>query len=153
MSEYGIVPEPSAVADRMAIADLIHGYALHVREGKIDLCADLFVEDGIYEMFGGEPFSGSTPRRLAGRGAIVGYISTSIQGSRGTLPIIHNLLIDLHGDEATAACLVSTIGVATGHELIGEYYDTLRRTDAGWRFAVRRHRIITQRPALRGHDA
>jgi hypothetical protein len=128
-------------ADHIAIGALVHRYAFHVRRGEGVKCGDLFTADAIYDIGQVDARSaGNTPvrnTRIEGRDAIGRYIAGS--GSHGIriCPLIHNLLIDVNGDTATATSILESRTWPTGREFIGEYEDNFRREDGRWLFSRR----------------
>ena len=129
------------LADRQAIADLIHTYARHVREGTGGQCGDLFTGDGVFEMREKNPHDPASDRQLLwveGLAAVRKFIGDSTQaGPVRICPLIHNLLITLKGDTARAGSVVEGRSFPPGSEVLGVYDDALRRTADGWRFARR----------------
>lgn len=129
---------------RAAIADLVHTYALNVRNGNGADCAQLFSEDGVFEVRDapvGDPAAGRTRSKIEGRDAIAAYVGrTKTPGARGC-PLIHNLLIDVQGREATSTCVMTSVVWSSGRQLIGEYLDRYRFDD-DWRFTSRIFTIL-----------
>jgi hypothetical protein len=134
--------------DRMAIADLVYTYALHVRNGNGADCAGLFTADAFFEMSATDPvdLSRHLRTRLEGRDAIGAYIAQAATSSSRVVPMIHNLIIAIDGADAVATCAMSAITIPSGDDLVGEYRDTFR-FDGEWQFASRSHTILLYRPA------
>lgn len=122
---------------RIAIADLIHRYALNVRVGKGGENAKLFTEDGAFETRDGIPGQRDAPARyrLEGRAAIGEYVGRQTSGTT-VCPTIHNLIIDLDGDTATSTSVMIGPMLGTDKSVMGEYLDTFRR-DGEWLFVSR----------------
>lgn len=129
---------------RAAIADLVHTYALYVRNGNGADCAELFTEDGVFEVRDapvGNPDAARMRSKLEGRDAIGAYVGrTKAPASRGC-PLIHNLLIEVHGSEASSTCMMTSVIWSSGHQLIGEYHDSYR-FDTRWLFTSRVFSIL-----------
>lgn len=135
--------------DRAAIADVVHTYALNIRDGAGTACAELFAEDAVFEMFDADP-SGLSPRlraRIEGRDAIIAHIAGASKAGARVCPMIHNLTIRLDGDVAESACTMNAVTIPGGHELIGAYRDRFRYDGEAWRFTARAHTILLHRPA------
>jgi hypothetical protein len=56
-------------------------------------------------------------------------------------PLIHNLLIQINGREATSTCVMTSLVWSSGRQIVGEYQDSYRN-ETGWRFASRIFTII-----------
>ena len=110
-----------ALADRLAIVDLLHRYATGLDTKDWDLLASGFTADGV-----------------ADYGALGGLDASQ--------HIITNEVIELDGDRATARCYFQAQHVFTGAEggdnflVGGTYDDEIVRTVDGWRI---RHRTLT----------
>ena len=116
---------------------------LHIRRGEPALCGALFTADGAFEMRQGDPRDPASVRQLhraEGRGEVIAYISASTSDRR-MFPMIHNLLIEVSGDVATASSLMVGRVWPDGGEVMGDYADSFRRSDEGWLFAERIYTI------------
>lgn len=135
--------------DRTEIADLIHTYALHIREGNGRNCSHLFDDDAVFEMYDAdaEGFR-SLRKRIEGRDAIIGHISGSSGPAARVCPLIHNLVIRIDGDRAESACTMTGVAIPGGSDFVGAYQDTLR-WDGSWRFTKRAHTTLLHRSASR----
>lgn len=131
---------PHAMLDaRQAIADLVHTYALKVRRGQGADCAELFTDDAVFEVRQATPGAddaGHTRTRLSGRDAVAAYIARASSAETRVCPMIHNLLIQVSGDEAASNCLMTSVVWPGGQQMIGEYEDRYRYEN-GWRFSSR----------------
>lgn len=130
--------------DRVAITDLIHRYALHIRSGEPRKCPALFTEDGAFEVRDVDPFdpAGLKVRsRVTGREAIGGYVGASGGATLRMVPMIHNVLIELAGDTATASSLMVGRQWPSTRETLGEYADSFRRVEGVWYFSERIYTI------------
>ncbi len=124
---------------RFAVTDLIHQYALNIRSGEPGRCAELFTADGAFEVRERNPLdpeSLTVRSRVTGREEIAGYVGSSTRSGR-MVPMIHNVLVRLDGDTATATSLMAGRLWPTTNEVLGEYADSFRREDGVWRFSER----------------
>ncbi len=143
---YGCDAVSKLLTARAAITDLVHTYALNIRTGNGAKCAQLFTEDAVFEVreaLAGSSEPARTRSRLTGRDAITNYIARVGAPETRVCPLIHNLLIQVHGHEATSTCLMTSILWATGKQLIGEYQDRYGyEAETGWRFSSRLFTIL-----------
>jgi ketosteroid isomerase-like protein len=122
------------LADREEIRDLIATYAHRMAHGPA--VADLFTDDGAYINRG----IGSRPRReVRGRAALDEYYGDRTGWREHPLPMIHNHLIAVGGDEARGICSVEIRMVEDGESLVasGYYKDRFRREAGHWKFTER----------------
>jgi hypothetical protein len=132
------------VESRQAIADLVHAYARFIRHDEPERAAGLFLEDGFFEIRDGHP---SRPdytvrSRLEGRAGVHAYLAPG-KGKPHPVPLIHNLMIDVAGDEGTAGSVMEAQVFGTDHKVQGEYRDVLRRVGGTWYFASRTYTIFS----------
>lgn len=121
-----------------AIADLVHGYARAVRREEYDGIAALFVPSGTFEVRSGHPDRAeyTVRQRFGTPGALVAFLAEG-RGRPHPVPLIHNLMIEIDGDTASAnAMMVATI-TGTDKEVTGEYHDSFARVNGEWRFSAR----------------
>ena len=130
---------------RAAISDLVHTYALNVRSGNGASCAKLFTNDAVFEVRDAPARNPEaewlTRSRLEGHDAIAAYVARTATPENRVCPLIHNLLIDVRGREATSTCVMISVVWSSGRQLIGEYLDSYRFED-GWRFTSRIFTIL-----------
>ena len=127
-----------------AIADLVHRYALNIRTGRGADCAALFTGDAVFEIREADPADLAAARvrkTLTGREAIRDYIAAAAGSGIVVCPLVHNLLIEVDGDEAQSNCIMTTRTWPGGHEMIGEYRDRYRYESA-WLFRSRVYTIF-----------
>jgi ketosteroid isomerase-like protein len=127
---------------RAAIADLVHRYALNIRTGRGADCAALFTGDGVFEIREADPADLAAARvrkTLTGRDLIRDYLAAAAGSGIVVCPLVHNLLIEVDGDEAQSSCIMTTRSWPSGHEVVGEYRDCYRYA-SGWLF---RSRVFT----------
>lgn len=132
---------PERVADRLAITDLLYRYAELIDAGDFDGVGQLLNRCTI-----GAPGSPT----LAGADAIAGLYGATTrrypdsaggQGTPRTRHLVLNPIVDVGDDSASARstfCVVQATDVLPLQPIVvGRYYDTFARDDAGWYFAVR----------------
>jgi ketosteroid isomerase-like protein len=132
------------LAHRAAISDIVHAYARHIRAGDGAACAALFSEDAVFEvraLADGTRGAGVMRGRFEGRAAILQYLTQGEAAKTSVCPLIHNLLIDIDGREATSNCVMTTLVWPSGKRIVGEYHDRFR-LDARWRIASRMFTIF-----------
>jgi hypothetical protein len=124
---------------RAAIADLVHRYALYVRQGRERQASELFTDDAVFEHWQAvAPSTGERrlDRKHAGREEILAsLVRTAASGVR-LCPMIHNLLIDVLPNAAESTCVLLTVVLPDGPQILGEYHDTYRY-ESRWRFTSR----------------
>jgi hypothetical protein len=122
------------LADREEIRDLVATYAHRMAHGPA--AADLFTHDGAYINRG---TAESPPKEVRGRAALNEHFCDRTHWIDRPLPMIHNHLISVHGDEAHGICSVELRLAAKGVSIIasGYYKDRYRREDGRWKFAER----------------
>ncbi len=122
------------LTDREEIRDLIATYAHRVAHGLS--IADLFTDDGVYinRRSPNGPVS-----EARGRKALEERFHDRPGESGNAMPMIHNYLLSIHGDEATGICSNELRITENGKSMIasGYYQDRLRRVGGRWKFAVR----------------
>ncbi len=125
------------LADREEIKELVSRYALRVAQGIT--VADLFTDDGAFiSRVPGRPLAESRGR------AALEKAFTAIPVAGNSLPMIHNQLIEVAGNEATGVCSLELRSSANGKSLIGSgfYEDRFRKENGRWKFAVRDVRLF-----------
>jgi hypothetical protein len=134
------------LAARAAIADLVYTYALNIRAGNGADCVRLFTQDGVFEVREaslGNRDAARTRSRLTGHDAISSYLVRAAGSEHRVCPMIHNLLIQVNGGEATSNCVMTSLVWPSGQQLLGEYHDTYR-FETGWRFSSRVFTILSE---------
>ncbi len=136
-------------AAHRAIADLVHGYALAIRRGEAIRCPAMFTQDGSFEVRQADPRDSASVQRLSlaeGRDAVGRHLAASTSQVR-MLPMIHNLIVDIDGDRATASSLMAGQSIPPGYEVIGEYADSFRLEEGQWLFSSRIYTMYRVAPA------
>lgn len=139
----------SRAEDELAIARLLASYGPLVDAGEAESVAQLWTEDGVYDVDEGH---------MAGRGQLVAMVrSRAHQGwiSGGCAHFLGPAHVTLHGDTAVAVCH-SLMVVNSGGEFGSDasfgvrrataHHFDLVRTDEGWRIARRTSRVLDGRP-------
>jgi SnoaL-like domain len=134
---------------RIAIADVVHGYAFNIRSGNAAACEKLFTEDAVFEVRE-RLLSGTgivrTRSTLTGRAAIVAYLTEGAASQTRLCPLIQNLIIRVNGREASCSSAMVAFVLSTGMRILGEYEDSFRYQD-DWRFCYRIFTILGEFPA------
>jgi hypothetical protein len=120
------------LTDREEIRELIARYAHRVAHGESN--ADLFTDDGVFiTRIPGRPVQN------LGHEKIIKLYKEAGSRPDHPLPMIHNYLISISGDEATGLCSNELRITENGQSIIasGYYEDRYRRESGRWKFAVR----------------
>jgi SnoaL-like domain len=131
------------LAARAQISDVVYRYAQLIRSGNVDDCMRLFTADATFEVrqaVAGDANSLRTRTQASGHEAILKLISQSVAPA-GVCPLIHNLLIDVNGSEATSSAVMTALVWSSGQTIVGEYQDSFRR-EGDWRFSARIYTIF-----------
>ncbi len=122
------------LADREEIRDLIATYA-HRAAHRLSM-ADLFTDDGA---FINRPDAVTPPMEFRGRAALDKFFNGLGSQPQQPLPMIHNFLISVQGDEARALTSIEVRIVDMDRVVDGSgyYRDTFRRENGRWKFVVR----------------
>lgn len=133
------------VADRLAISDLVHGYAQALDRRDPDGAARLFDEDGTFVAY---VTPGATEPLVTRRGrADVTEGLRGVLGYRATTHTIGTHLAAVDGDRATGEtrCIAYHVrGEARSESLLVwhiSYFDTYVRRPDGWRIGERILRV------------
>lgn len=135
------------LCDREEIRELIAHYAHRVARGIP--FADLFTDDGVWIV----RFPGKAPWEVNGRKALE---ETFGPGSRKPgdqpLPMLHNVLLKIDGDNAAGICSNELRKAENGRSMIGSGYydDKYRRVDGCWKFVRRDMTFIHWVPIQEG---
>jgi hypothetical protein len=134
------------MAARAAITEVLYGYARGVRNGDVSACVEMFTHDAVFEVRDAahaEPAGYRVRHVLRGPEEIRTYLQQGAVASVKVCPLIHNLMIEVDGLEASSNCMMSAWVLPAGRQVIGEYEDRYR-WDQGWRFASRVYTILGQ---------
>lgn len=127
-----------SIEAKLAIADLVHDYARAIRHNATEDIEGMFAPDAFFEIRAGHPSSGAftVQNRLEGAQAIGAFMMMG-KGRPHPVPLIHNLVIALDGDRASALCAMEAQVFGTSERIIGEYRDSFLRIAGKWKFASR----------------
>jgi hypothetical protein len=128
---------------RVAIADVVHGYAFNIRSGNAAACEKLFTEDAVFEVRERTGGAGITQTRskLSGRSAIMAHLTDGAASQIRLCPLIQNLIIHVSGREAVSTSAMIAFVLPAGKGIIGEYEDSFRY-EGEWRFCYRIYTIL-----------
>ncbi len=142
----------ATVADRLAIADLVHAYAQGVDRRDQETVAQLFAEDATFVAYATPGAEEPTSERR-GRSDIAKAIGMARQ-YRSTVHTIGNHLARVEGDRAegeTRCVAYHVLGDEGAETLLVwhlRYLDTYARTREGWRIQERvlRVDVVAEQP-------
>jgi hypothetical protein len=122
------------LTDREEIRDLIATYA-H-RAAHRQSMADLFTDDGA---FINRPDPTTPPMEIRGRVALDKFFNGLGGQPQQPLPMIHNFLISVQGDEARGLSSIEVRILNNGNVVDGSgyYQDRFRRENGHWKFVER----------------
>lgn len=129
----------------MRITHLVHRYANYIGAGTYQDCRSLFVPEATFETrqaVPGDPSSVRVVNRAEGIDAILDYVGRS---AGGVCPMIHNLVIDISGDEAVGASVMAATVWNRQQVIVGRYHDTFRRGHE-WLFTSRTYTLFREQP-------
>lgn len=129
------------LVSRARISDLVHRYANHIGCGTFQECRSLFMPDATFETRQQKPGDASMAQTLSTAQGIEDILAYVGRSAGGVCPMIHNLVIDISGDDAVATSVMAATVWSNGQIIVGRYYDTFRR-DAEWRFASRTYTMF-----------
>lgn len=143
------------LVDREEVRELIAIYAHRVAHGRS--VADLFTDDGSYIV----RFPGRPVLNVQGRASLDLHFAMGLETLtelNRPLPMIHNLLLKITGDDALTLCSNELRMIENGTSMAGSgyYRDRLRRGEKFWKFAVRDMTFIhwfPLRPGWTGSEA
>lgn len=130
----------TALEDRQAITDLIYRYTESIRQQRPKECLDYFTVDALVELRHTDleqPGHSRLQDRFVGKKEIASSFDKTAGASAHIWPVIHNLRIELDGDQASSCCVMRSVIWPYGKEYVGEYRDTFRRDQGSWKFTAR----------------
>ena len=131
----GLQKQLRVLQDKEEIREMIARYAYHSMRAEGDQMGAMFTEDGVFDARapGGE----TSDIFVQGRNNLTEFYNNLRPG--GTNPMIHDLILDFHGeDEASGTSMLDSpcyTGERRGY--IGYYKDEFRRVDGRWKFKAR----------------
>lgn len=132
MSKIAIPRDKSALADELAIRELVTRYADAVTDYDEKAWAETWAQEGRWELMG---------RTTDGRDATVALWKELMPIFKGVIQVPHSGVIELNGDTASARWTIAEYGRRQDDGasfMLGTYYDRYRRESDGWRFVERR---------------
>lgn len=136
----GIAEQPGDLAAKQAIAELVHRYGQLVRRDCLELTADLYTPDGVFEVRQGAPDRDeyTVQSHEVGRDAIRAMLLPS-KGKPHPVPLIHNLMIEVDpgGNTASGSCVMQSPVSGSGEPFWGEYRDSFAKVEGRWYFTQR----------------
>lgn len=135
------------LADRDEIRELVSIYAHRMARGLA--VADLFTDDGAYVNQG---TSNMPPREVRGRAALDAYFCDRGDWADHPLPMIHNHVIEVSGDEASGVCSMEVRLASDGESIVasGYYLDRYRFELGCWKFVERDYAAFHWVPLSQG---
>jgi len=132
--------------DREELRELTAIYAHRVAQGVS--IADLYTDDAVFIV--NYPNRPKTETR--GRAALDKLFTETAERTITPLPMIHNHIVEIHGDNASGICSNELRMVENGKSMIGSgyYLDQMRRENGRWRFVVRDMHFIHWVPIQEG---
>ena len=120
-----------AFLDKFEITEVIHSYTIHLDIERIDVCRDLFIEDGKLELRIG---------KAKGKEEIEALLTKIVEFTRGKRHFITNTLVDLHegGAYAQSYLLVVDAIESTKTIMTGVYHDTFVQEGGVWKIHTRK---------------
>ncbi len=141
-AQGGDATQMQALADRVAIEDLVVEYYAHLGGGDAGAFDDYFTEDAVFDV-NGNVANGRA--EIEAMYAAIGENPTSASNGGGPFRmILSNPVIAVDGDTATARFIWTgirnpAIGDPPVFEEQGREYDRLVKVDGAWKFA---HRVV-----------
>jgi ketosteroid isomerase-like protein len=135
------------LVDREEIRDLIATYAHRVAHGAA--FDDLFTDDGVWTI---RRLPDETVEVINGKAELKQHFGGPVQPGDHPLPMIHNFLIKIDGDNATGINSNELRITVNGQSIIasGYYEDIYRRVNGHWKFARRDTTFIHWVPIQEG---
>lgn len=120
---------------KAAVVEVMHRYAYFIRTRQAARGADLFTEDGVFEIRDMDPRdldSVQVRETLVGREAIREYV-VKVEGyGLRVCPLIFNPLVEISGTTATCNSIMESRTWPAGREVLGEYHDCFRHESGQW---------------------
>ncbi|QEH77063.1 nuclear transport factor 2 family protein [Sphingomonas sp. C8-2] len=126
----GISPDLAAIADKIALGELVARYAWLVGQGRGAEVPALFTADGAFE---------GRSQELRGREALARFYARSASDFGDVVPLVGNMIFEVAGDRATGVSTLTGHKRGSGvHVFSGVYEDDFARVDGRWLFDRRR---------------
>ena len=120
--------------DREALRELTYKYCMYVWAKDAMGLVNLFTDDGTFDY---EPLPPAPRQTTTGRKALIEFYTGT--NNQVQYPFIHNHVITLNGNTATANCYADVHRQREGKWQLskGLYRDTYQRVGEEWKFKVR----------------
>jgi hypothetical protein len=120
-----------AIIDKFQITEVIHSYTIHLDTERVDVCRDLFIEEGKLELRIG---------KAKGKEEIEALLKQILPHTRGKRHFISNTLIDLHENLAYAQSYLQVVDAVESTQTImtGVYFDTFVKEKDVWKIHTRK---------------
>ena len=120
-----------SILDKFQITEVIHSYTIHLDTERIDVCSDLFIEDGKLELRIG---------KAKGKEEIEALLKQILPHTRGKRHFITNTLIDYQQDIAYAQSYLQVVDAVESTQTImtGVYFDTFVQENNLWKIHTRK---------------
>lgn len=126
----GIAPDLAAIADKIALGELVARYAWLVGQGRGAEVPALFTVEGAFE---------GRSQELRGREALARFYARSASDFGDVVPLVGNMIFEVAGDRATGVSTLTGHKRGSGvHVFSGVYEDDFARVDGRWLFDRRR---------------
>lgn len=125
---------PSSAEDRLAVIDTVVRCAVAFDRRDWTALDEVFTHDAVG--YGVE-----------GREGIVRFVRSFLGGCGPSQHLLGNHQVSVDADRAASVCKARVIHIGAGdlshltYECLGNYWDDLIRTDAGWRIRARRFEV------------
>jgi hypothetical protein len=117
--------------DKFEITQIIHSYSVHLDIERVDVCTDLFLEDGKLELRIG---------KAKGKAEIEGLLTRILEFTRAKRHFITNTFVELENETAYAQSYLLVVDAleSTEIKMTGVYHDTFVKTENGWKIHTRK---------------
>lgn len=127
-----IISRLDAIEARFQISELRSQYAWYAARGNAENIANLFTEDGVFEMYESE----GRIKTLVGRSTIEAHFKGMRKGMR--VPMITNEIVRINGDAARGtSAILMPISPSSDRAYGGHYIDDFVKVDGIWLFKRR----------------
>ena len=120
-----------AFIDKFEITQIINSYSVHLDIERVDVCTDLFIEEGKLELRIG---------KAKGKAEIEDLLTRILEFTRGKRHFITNTFVELNDEVAYAQSYLLVVDAieSTDIKMTGVYHDTLVKTEKGWKIHTRK---------------
>lgn len=147
MDQSDLAARLDAIEARNAISEVVYRYAQAVRTGDHAMMCDVFTKDATFTVMRHNPKTHELTRMIHREGTEqLEKFYAEVTSRRDTAPLVHNLIIEVNGNEATGSCVMSGAAMDGQPKFLGYYSDTFRREDK-WRFTSRVYTVYMEEGA------